>query len=714
MNLRSMQSKIIMLCLAGVVFTSLIIIGVTFIKKETVQGEVETVQNDMETVVIDIAKGEAGKITKDVYQMCVVMQQMLEKKVESDLNVARKVLNETGETSFAEESVEWEAINQYSKASSRVKLPKMYAGKTWLGQNTEVSRSSPVVDEVKNLVGGTCTIFQRMNDNGDMLRVCTNVEKLDGTRAIGTYIPAVNPDGTANPVISAVMRGNTFTGRAFVVNAWYITSYEPIKDDNGRVVGVLYVGIKQENVESLRNGIMAINVGKSGYVYVLGGSGDIKGHYIISKGGQRDGENIWEAKDSDGRYFIQDIVSKGLQTENGSVAYVTYPWKNTGDDKARNKIAAVTYFKPWDWVIGAGTYEDDYKDVQELVRQSNGKITAAINGMVILAAIVAMVLVIIFGLLSFYFGHKMAGPLNQAISNLTSGASEVTSASQQISQSSEILAEGASEQSAGIEETSASLKSLESHAKDGAAKTQQAAANAGEARESASQAGEAMQQTVSVMSDIKSSSDQISGIIKTIEEIAFQTNLLALNAAVEAARAGEHGKGFAVVAEEVRNLAQRAATAARDTSDLILGSTQKANAGVEVVNRAARALTEIEKQIESVTRISGEVQQSSEDQSVGIQQINAAVSQMEQVVQQVAANAEESSSAAEELAAQAERLSEIVDDIAGVVEGRTVIRKAEKRTSIAKTIQYTKTQSGIKAASTKPQREEIFSAVSDD
>ena len=87
-----------------------------------------------------------------------------------------------------------------------------------------------MVDKVKELVGGTCTIFQRMNAEGDMLRVATNVEKLDGTRAIGTYIPHTNPDGRANPVIAAVLRGETFTGRAYVVNAWYVTAYQPIWD----------------------------------------------------------------------------------------------------------------------------------------------------------------------------------------------------------------------------------------------------------------------------------------------------------------------------------------------------------------------------------------------------------------------------------------------------------------------------------------------------
>jgi methyl-accepting chemotaxis protein len=129
-----------------------------------------------------------------------------------------------------------------------------------------------VVDDVKELVGGTATIFQRMNRQGNILRVATNVEKLDNTRAIGTYIPAVNPDGIPNPVVSTVMQGKTYRGIAYVVNAWYITAYEPIFDGQGEIVGVLYVGVKQENVESLRQAILKTQVGETGYVYAFGRS----------------------------------------------------------------------------------------------------------------------------------------------------------------------------------------------------------------------------------------------------------------------------------------------------------------------------------------------------------------------------------------------------------------------------------------------------------
>ena len=129
----------------------------------------------------------------------------------------------------------------------------------------------PIVDEVTRLVGETATVFQRMNENGDMLRVATTVETLEGKRAIGTYIPAINPDGVENPVISTILKGETYHGRAYVVNAWYLTAYAPLTGWDGNLVGMIYVGVKQKTVEArVRQAILQTKVGRTGYVYVLG------------------------------------------------------------------------------------------------------------------------------------------------------------------------------------------------------------------------------------------------------------------------------------------------------------------------------------------------------------------------------------------------------------------------------------------------------------
>ncbi len=350
----TLRTQIITLAVAGPLVVGLGMAILLPMIERSLRGHLEsTMREEMETNLAMINQG--------VYDMIATQDQLLRMKLSGDLGVAREMLERAGGANLAEETVAWTAANQFTGREASITLPRMMVGETWLGQNRDPAEPSPVVDKVRELVGGTCTIFQRMNAAGDMLRICTNVATQEGRRAIGTYIPAVNPDGEANPVLEAVLAGNTFVGRAFVVDAWYITAYEPIRDAAGEIIGILYVGVPQESVAHLRQAIMDIPVGETGYVFVLGGSGEDRGRYYISHNGQRDGEMIWEAKDADGTYFIQEIVAKARETENGSSDYVSYPWQNEGESVARMKTSAVTYYEPWDWVIGAGTYEDEFE-----------------------------------------------------------------------------------------------------------------------------------------------------------------------------------------------------------------------------------------------------------------------------------------------------------------------------------------------------------------
>ncbi|MGM0608093.1 MAG: methyl-accepting chemotaxis protein [Candidatus Muiribacteriota bacterium] len=251
--------------------------------------------------------------------------------------------------------------------------------------------------------------------------------------------------------------------------------------------------------------------------------------------------------------------------------------------------------------------------------------------------------------------------IKDIVAKLLNGAQEVSSASSQVSQSSQSLAEGANEQASSLEESSSSLEELASMTANNTENTFTAADKVAEATKLAHNAGETNKKMSEAIEKIKESSDETGKIIKTIDEIAFQTNLLALNAAVEAARAGEAGKGFAVVAEEVRNLAQRSAEAAKNTSVLIKDSNENAQNGVRVADEVNEVLNKISDSIMKVNTLIGEVSSASGEQKKGIDEINNAVSEMQKITQTNAANSEETAAASEELTAQAEELNKIVE-----------------------------------------------------
>jgi methyl-accepting chemotaxis protein len=256
--------------------------------------------------------------------------------------------------------------------------------------------------------------------------------------------------------------------------------------------------------------------------------------------------------------------------------------------------------------------------------------------------------------------NDIIASLNEIMEEINASADQVASGTRQVSGGSQDISQGAAEQANAIEELTASITQIAEQTLQNAQSANEANELTSGAKHDAEQGNERMRMMQQAMAEINESSENIRKIIKVIDDIAFQTNILALNAAVEAARAGVHGKGFAVVAEEVRNLAARSASAAKETTELIENSIKKTGAGTKITNETAEALKSIVRAVDTAAQLVGEIAAASNEQASAIAQVNRGIEQMSEVVQTNSATSEEAAAAAEELSSQAEMLKNMV------------------------------------------------------
>ncbi len=292
------------------------------------------------------------RTARDFRLLAATTQAEMDRQVATALRIANDVLQRGGAAGVAKEQVTWKAVNQLDKSIREVSLPKVLVGAQWLGQNADPAAPTPVVDEVTRLAGAACTVFQRMNPAGDMLRVATSVKTKEGKRGVGTFIPATQPDGAANPVLKKVLAGERFEGRAFVVDAWYLTAYQPLRDEAGQVNGMLFVGVREDSLEAIRRAVSESRMGLTGGVYVLGAKGGKKGTFQIPPAGRKDGESLLEVKDLGGQPYAKLLVEQAATLEPGAVARAEFVLAGT-DGAPVERVASYAYYAPWDWVIVA-------------------------------------------------------------------------------------------------------------------------------------------------------------------------------------------------------------------------------------------------------------------------------------------------------------------------------------------------------------------------
>lgn len=595
------------------------------------------VNSSLQNQIITSTDERMMEQVNDLVEVISVELQTNKEKVSLSLHLASNYFLRQGKlVESSDEYVSYSAANQFTGATSNVRVNK------WYLNGKELQNSTDVVDAIKKMGVATATIFQKVPQG--YLRISTNVIGNDGNRAIGTFIPF------DNPVAQAIDRGQTFTGRAWVVNDWYLTAYEPIRID-GEIKGMLYVGMPEKNLTQISALFNKKKFFDTGYPYIVGADGNLIVHPSSV------GTNISKEE------FFQFMLSH----KTGQVVRDEYMWQG------HNKVQYVKYFEPIDAFVSVGFYESEMNKLLNRTMMVILVVTLISVGLVILVlrTIVQSVVVALRKGVEFAKTvstgdltatvdvyqkdevgeladalRNMVEKLKDIVENIQSGADSITGAGFEVSSASQQLSQGASEQASAAEEVSSSMEQM-------AANIQQNTDNAQQTDKISQKVSDGVQKVGNASKESLVSIRNIAEKIGIINDIAFQTNILALNAAVEAARAGEHGRGFAVVAAEVRKLAERSKIAADEIVSL-------ASKSVNVTEEASELMADLIPEIERTAKLVQEISAASIEQSSGSDQINSAIQQLNQVTQQNAAASEELATSSEELSSQAEQLKELI------------------------------------------------------
>lgn len=531
------------------------------------------------------------------------------------------------------------------------------------GGDSDLHENNAIVDDFLTRTGAIATLFVRSGD--DFVRVATSLRKENGDRAIGTKLDK------ASPAFAPALKGETYRGLALLFGKRYITQYQPVKDNNGNTIAILFVGVDiTHSWEIMRSKILGRQLGDSGHFCVLDrNNGKNYGNYLFhpSEEGKRP---QWDERD----------LNTVLQQTTGTL-------EQQRPDGHRQMLSWITV-PGWNWtVVGEVDKAALLNDVNTLRNQF------LIAGLVLSLLFAALFVVIVrrwltrplrdaIGLASRYASGDLraslevkrqdeVGQLIDAINGIGNGlhtivlqvresASDIHHGTNALAADSSEISEQINKQASSVEETSASMEQLAATLQQNAANMEEMQSLVNETAREVQKGGITVEEAVATMDAIRTASQRIADITHVIESIAFQTNILALNAAVEAARAGEHGKGFAVVAQEVRALAARSANAVKEIDELTSDTLKKVHEGHTLSNNTRQAMGSITAHMNHINQLVNEINNASHEQSAGINQVNIAMTHIGEATHINAGRVSRSEQTAGTLREKGAHLTEVV------------------------------------------------------
>lgn len=505
-----------------------------------------------------------------------------------------------------------------------------------------------MIDTVGRISGETATVFAWDAETKDFWRKTTNIIKPDGKRAVGTQL---GQKGAVYPILTG---GKTFRGEANILGTDYFTIYQPIFSSNGSVIGILYAGVQSSKIQAISSEIMSKMMYFSiGIILVAIASLVLLTRNIF---GGIPKLTAVATQMSDGNYDIEPPL-QNQQNELGTLAGAIEVLRQRALAAQSAEVEAKEMQQQVQHERDEREEQKKTEDsaVAETVQQLGAGLDRLAHGD--LTVSIDTPFPAEMDELRVNFNNSVM-KLQTTLSAIVEGSGSIDRNSHEMKASADDLSRRTEQQAASLEETAAALDEITSTVKESSSRANEAAEMAKIAKVDTDRSGEVVGDAVSAMEGIEKVSLEISNIINVIDEIAFQTNLLALNAGVEAARAGEAGKGFAVVAQEVRELAQRSATAAKEIQALIDRSTSEISNGVDLVKRTGEALVGIATHVTNINGQISSIATGTEEQLTGIQEVNSAVNAMDKMTQQNAALVEKSNAVTHKMAEDVFALSE--------------------------------------------------------